>query len=72
MTVHDELLARLPYFDRHSDTRSVSSARAVSSRARAQRFGDPFRGAGVMKLVGIEARAFIVATAVALAAEAPG
>ena len=64
-SVHDELVARLRYFDGHSDTLGLFAdgdflARAASSVA------DPFRGGEMQLVVGIEARGFVLAVAVAL------
>jgi adenine phosphoribosyltransferase len=66
---HDELVARLRYFDGHSDTLGLfADARFLASAAAA--LADPFRDASVSKVVGIEARGFVLATAVALELEA--
>ena len=66
---HDELVARLQYFDGHSDTLGLfADAEFLASAAAA--LADPFRDASVGKVVGIEARGFVLATAVALELEA--
>jgi adenine phosphoribosyltransferase len=62
---HDELVARLEYFDGHSDTLGLFADGGFLARAGAA-MADPFRGAGVKKVAGIEARGFVLATAVAL------
>jgi adenine phosphoribosyltransferase len=62
---HDELVARLEYFDGHSDTLGLFADGGFLARAGAA-MADPFRGAGVTKVAGIEARGFVLATAVAL------
>ena len=61
----DELIARLQYFDGHSDTLGLFADAAFLARA-AEAVAAPFRGAGVQKVAGIEARGFVLATAVAL------
>ena len=67
--LHDRLVARLRYFDGHSDTLGLlADATFLASAARA--LADPFRGTPVDKVAGIEARGFILATAVALELEA--
>ena len=63
--LHDELVARLRYFDGHSDTIGLFADPAFLRRAGAA-LAEPFRGAGVRKVAGIEARGFVRATAVAL------
>jgi adenine phosphoribosyltransferase len=67
--VHDELVARLRYFDGHSDTLGLFADGGFLSRAAAA-VAAPFREAGVRKVVGIEARGFVLATAVALELDA--
>jgi adenine/guanine phosphoribosyltransferase-like PRPP-binding protein len=67
--VHDELVARLRYYDGHSDTLGLFVDGAFLARA-ARAIADPFRRAGVQKVAGIEARGFILATAVALELDA--
>jgi adenine phosphoribosyltransferase len=62
---HDALVARLRYFDGHSDTLGLfADATFLASAAAA--LADPFREASVNKVAGIEARGFVLATAVAL------
>jgi adenine phosphoribosyltransferase len=63
--LHDELIARLRYYDGHSDTLGLF-ADGVFLRRAASALADPFRDADVQKVAGIEARGFILATAVAL------
>jgi adenine phosphoribosyltransferase len=62
---HDELVARLQYFDGHSDTIGLWADGRFLAQAGAA-MADPFRGAGVRKVAGIEARGFVLATAAAL------
>jgi adenine phosphoribosyltransferase len=62
---HDELVAGLQYFDGHSDTLGLFADGRFLARAGAA-MADPFRSAGVKKVAGIEARGFVLATAVAL------
>jgi adenine phosphoribosyltransferase len=62
---HDELIARLQYFDGHSDTLGLFADAGVLARAAAA-VAQPFRDAGVQKVVGIEARGFVLAAVVAL------
>jgi adenine phosphoribosyltransferase len=62
---HDELVAGLQYFDGHSDTLGLFADGRFLARAGAA-MADPFRSAGVQKVAGIEARGFVLATAVAL------
>jgi adenine phosphoribosyltransferase len=62
---HDELVAQLEYFDGHSDTLGLFADGRFLARVGAA-MADPFRSAGVTKVAGIEARGFILATAVAL------
>jgi len=63
--VHDELVARIRYFDGHSDTLGLFADGAFLCAA-ARAIAEPFREANVEKVAGIEARGFILATAVAL------
>ena len=63
--LHDELISRLQYFDGHSDTLGVFADAGFLARA-AGAVADPFRQASVQKVAGIEARGFVLATAVAL------
>lgn len=65
MSVHDELVRRLRYFDGHSDTLGLFADGGFLRRAGAA-LADPFRDRGIAKVAGIEARGFILATAVAL------
>jgi adenine phosphoribosyltransferase len=62
---HDELVARLEYFDGHSDTLGLFADGAFLAGAAAA-MAKPFRDAAVDKVAGIEARGFVVAAAVAL------
>jgi adenine phosphoribosyltransferase len=66
---HDELVARLRYFDGHSDTLGLFADGGFLGRAAAA-VADPFRGAGIEKVAGIEARGFVLAACVALELEA--
>jgi len=63
--VHEELVARLQYFDGHSDTLGLFADAGFLARA-ADAVAAPFRGASVQKVAGIEARGFVLAAAVAL------
>jgi adenine phosphoribosyltransferase len=63
--VHDELVARLRYFDGHSDTLGLFAEPGFLARAAAT-VAAPFRRAGVQKVAGIEARGFVLAAAVAI------
>lgn len=63
--LHDELRHSLRYFDGHSDTLGLFADAAFLSRAGAA-LAKPFRDAQVDKVAGIEARGFVLATAVAL------
>jgi adenine phosphoribosyltransferase len=65
VTVHDELGERLRYFDGHSDTLGLFADGGFLRRAGAA-LAEPFRGRGIAKVAGIEARGLILATAVAL------
>jgi adenine phosphoribosyltransferase len=69
VSVHDELVERLQYFDGHSDTLGLFADGGFLRRAGAA-LAEPFRDLGVAKVAGIEARGLIVATAVALELEA--
>jgi adenine/guanine phosphoribosyltransferase-like PRPP-binding protein len=62
---HDALVARLRYYDGHSDTLGLFADGAFLARA-AFAVAAPYRDAGVDKVVGIEARGFVLATGVAL------
>jgi adenine phosphoribosyltransferase len=64
-TFHDELVDRLQYFDGHSDTIGPFADPAFLARAAAA-VAAPFRTERVEKVAGIEARGFVLATAVAL------
>jgi adenine phosphoribosyltransferase len=66
--LHDELVARLKYYDGHSDTLGLFADGGFLARAGAA-VAAPFRESGVNKIAGIEARGFILATAVALELE---
>jgi adenine phosphoribosyltransferase len=68
-SLHDDLVARLRYFDGHSDTLGLFADGGFLRRVAAA-VADPFRGAGVQKVVGIEARGFVLAACVALELEA--
>jgi adenine phosphoribosyltransferase len=68
-SLHDELLARLQYFDGHSDTLGLFADGGFLRRAAAA-VADPFREAGVQKVAGIEARGFVLAACVALELDA--
>jgi adenine phosphoribosyltransferase len=63
--LHDELIARLRYYDGHSDTIGLFADPGFLARAGAA-VALPFRDAGARKVAGIEARGFVLATAVAL------
>ena len=63
--MHDELVARLRYFDGHSDTLGLFADAGFLARA-GEAVAAPFRNANVDKVAGIEARGFVLATAVAL------
>jgi adenine phosphoribosyltransferase len=68
-SLHDDLLARLRYFDGHSDTLGLFADGGFLRRAAAA-VADPFREAGVQKVAGIEARGFVLAACVALELDA--
>lgn len=63
--LHDELRRSLRYFDGHSDTLGLFADAAFLTRA-GEALAQPFRDARVDKVAGIEARDFVLATAVAL------
>jgi adenine phosphoribosyltransferase len=63
--LRDELRRSLHYFDGHSDTLGLFADERFLRRA-GEALAEPFRGADVDKVVGIEARGFVLATAVAL------
>jgi adenine/guanine phosphoribosyltransferase-like PRPP-binding protein len=63
-----DLAERLQYFEGHSDTLGLFADGGFLRRAAAA-VADPFRDAGVEKVAGIEARCFVLAACVALAAE---
>ena len=63
--IHDELVERFRYFDGHSDTLGLFADGDFLKRAAAG-MAAPFRHAHVDKVAGIEARGFVLATAVAL------
>jgi adenine phosphoribosyltransferase len=66
---HDELVARLRYFEGHSDTLGLFSDASFLAKAAAA-VASPFRHVAVLKVAGIEARGFVLATVVALELEA--
>jgi adenine phosphoribosyltransferase len=68
-SLHDELVASLQYFNGHSDTLGLFADGGFLRRAAAA-VADPFREAGVQKVVGIEARGFVLAACVALELDA--
>ncbi len=63
--LHGELVERLQYFDGHSDTLGLFADPAFLRRVAAA-VAAPFRETPVEKVAGIEARGFVLATAVAL------
>ena len=63
--LREELKRKLRYFDGHSDTLGLFADAGFLARAGAA-LAAPFRDAGVDKVAGIEARGFVLATAVAL------
>jgi adenine phosphoribosyltransferase len=63
--LRDELRRSLHYFDGHSDTLGLFADASFLRRA-GEALASPFRDAGVDKVAGIEARGFVLATAVAL------
>jgi adenine phosphoribosyltransferase len=69
VSFHDDLVARLQYFEGHSDTLGLFADGKFLRRAAAA-VADPFRNAGVHQVVGIEARGFVLASCVALELEA--
>ena len=68
-SLHDDLLARLRYFNGHSDTLGLFADGGFLRRAAAA-VADPFREVGVQKVAGIEARGFVLAACVALELDA--
>ena len=70
LSLHDELVARLRYFDGHSDTIGLFADAGFLAPGGERRSPEPFRDARVQKVAGIEARGFVLATAVALELEA--
>jgi adenine phosphoribosyltransferase len=65
VSFHDDLVARLQYFEGHSDTLGLFADGDFLRRA-ARAVAEPFRDAGVEKVAGIEARGFVLASLVAL------
>jgi adenine phosphoribosyltransferase len=63
--IHDELVERFRYFDGHSDTLGLFAESGFLRRAAAS-VAELFRDTRVDKVAGIEARGFVLATAVAL------
>jgi adenine phosphoribosyltransferase len=63
--LHDELVARLRYYDGHSDTLGLFADPAFLRIAAAE-VAAPFRDQPISKVAGVEARGFVLATAVAL------
>ena len=68
-TFHDELVTGLRYFDGHSDPLGLFAGPGFLARAAAA-VAEPFRDARVAKVVGIEARGFVLAAGVALELDA--
>jgi adenine phosphoribosyltransferase len=64
-SLHDELVSRLRYYDGHSDTLGLFGDSGFL-RLAGEALAAPFRDRAVDKVVGIEARGFVLATAVAL------
>ena len=64
-SLRDELRRSLRYYDGHSDTLGLFADGGLLRRA-ASTLAAPFRDAAVDKVAGIEARGFVLATAVAL------
>src|SRR2546423_32825 len=62
---HDELVARLRFFDGHSDTLGLFASADFLPLAAAA-VAEPFRSAVVQKAAGVQARGFVLAAAVAL------
>ena len=62
---HDELVESLRYFEGHSDTLGLFAEPGFLERA-AVALAEPFRGVGVQKVAGIEARGFVLAACVAV------
>jgi len=69
VSFHDDLVARLQYFEGHSDTLGLFADGAFLRRAAAA-VAEPFRAADVRKVVGIEARGFVLASCVVLELDA--
>ena len=67
----DELIQRLQYFDGHSDTLGLFADPGFLRRAAAAVVA-PFGDTPVRKVAGIEARGFVLASAVALELDAAG
>lgn len=65
MNVSDEVAAKLRYFDGHSDTLGLFADAGFLGRIGVA-LAEPFRETGATKVAGIEARGFVLATAVAL------
>jgi adenine phosphoribosyltransferase len=65
VSVHDDLVARLRYFEGHSDTLGLFADGDFLRRAAAG-VAEPFRGEDIQKVAGIEARGFVLASCVAL------
>jgi adenine phosphoribosyltransferase len=65
VSFHDDLVARLQYFEGHSDTLGLFADGEFLRRAAAA-VAEPFRDQGVQKVAGIEARGFVLAACVAL------
>ncbi len=65
MSFHDDLVARLQYFEGHSDTLGLFADGEFLRRAAAA-VAEPFRDEEVQKVAGIEARGFVLAACVAL------
>jgi adenine phosphoribosyltransferase len=66
---HDELVARMRVIDGHADVVGLFADAALLRRI-AGVLAEPFAAAGVAKVAGIEARGFVLATAVALELDA--
>jgi len=66
---HDELVEELQSFEGHSDTLGLFADGGFLRRAAAH-LAEPFRAADVAKVVGIEARGFVLASCVALELDA--
>lgn len=63
--LHDELVAKLQYFDGHSDTLGLFAEAGFLARA-AHAVAEPFREARVQKVVGVEARGLVLAAVAAV------